>query len=254
MKQYPVALQLYSLREEIKQFGFEKVLEKVAGFGYPGVELAGFYEKQPKEIRKTLDNLGLQACSSHGAVPADDNLAQIVDAAGELGYSWHVTGFGPASLTSADDCREKAELLQAGAIALKQAGLKLAMHNHYWEFDKKFSGKYPHQILMENAPDVYAQVDTYWAAVAGVDVPRVVAAINDRVPLLHIKDGLLVRELPMTAVGDGKMDFAPIIRAADEKTLEWLIVELDSCATDMLEAVRKSICYLAANGYGRGRV
>ena len=34
---------------------------------------------------------------------------------------------------------------------------------------------------------------------------------------------------------------------------EWLIIELDECATDMMEAVRKSYRYLTTQGLARGK-
>jgi hypothetical protein len=49
----------------------------------------------------------------------------------------------------------------------------------------------------------------------------------------------------MTAVGDGVLDVPGII-AAGEGNTEWLIVELDRCASDMLTAVDKSQKYLAS--------
>jgi sugar phosphate isomerase/epimerase len=73
-----------------------------------------------------------------------------------------------------------------------------------------------------------------------------------RAPLLHIKDGPGTREQAMTAVGQGVMDWATIMKAKWEGT-EWLIVELDRCDTDMFEAVAESCRYLVGNGYGRGR-
>lgn len=253
LKKYPVAVQLYSLREEAKRIGYIKVLERVSEYGYSAVEFAGFYDKKPREIRKALDDLGLTSSSAHGAVPTNANVAQIVDAAKEIGYKWHVTGFEEKLLTGESDCRKKAELLQAGAEILKKEGLRLAYHNHWWEFDKKFNGKYPHQIIMENAPDVYAQVDTYWAAVGGANVPEITRQLKTRIPMLHVKDGPINKEQPMTAVGEGKMDWKPVMSAINENILEWLIVELDWCATDMFEAVRKSVIYLVNNGFGRAR-
>ena len=56
----------------------------------------------------------------------------------------------------------------------------------------------------------------------------------------------------MVAVGEGEMEFAPIIEAVME--LDWLIVELDRCATDMMEAVEKGYQYLASQGLGRGPI
>jgi sugar phosphate isomerase/epimerase len=86
--------------------------------------------------------------------------------------------------------------------------------------------------------------------VGGSDAAGIVRQYGKRMPLLHIKDGPLDRNLPMTAIGEGKMDWQSVIGAADESTLQWLIVELDRCATDMFEAVRKSAAYLASAGFG----
>ena len=47
----------------------------------------------------------------------------------------------------------------------------------------------------------------------------------------------------MTAVGDGKLDIPGILEASADHA-EWLIVELDNCATDMMTAVEKSYKYL----------
>jgi uncharacterized protein YbaP (TraB family) len=48
----------------------------------------------------------------------------------------------------------------------------------------------------------------------------------------------------MTAVGDGVLDYPDFIEAA-LSSAEWLIVELDRCATDMMTAVEKSYRYLS---------
>jgi hypothetical protein len=42
------------------------------------------------------------------------------------------------------------------------------------------------------------------------------------------------------------------MQAAGNHT-EWLIVELDRCATDMMTALEQSFQYLAGQGLGRGR-
>jgi len=69
--------------------------------------------------------------------------------------------------------------------------------------------------------------------------------------LLHLKDGPGNKEEPMTAVGGGIMDWPAVIGAAADTT-EWVIVELDSCATDMTEAVAESYRYLTENGLATG--
>jgi hypothetical protein len=48
------------------------------------------------------------------------------------------------------------------------------------------------------------------------------------------------------------MDIHAVIKAGEDTT-EWLIVELDSCTTDMMEAVERSYQYLVKEGLGHGR-
>jgi sugar phosphate isomerase/epimerase len=48
----------------------------------------------------------------------------------------------------------------------------------------------------------------------------------------------------MVAVGQGIMDWSAIIPAA--QAADWLIVELDRCATDILQAVEQSYRFLTA--------
>ena len=106
---------------------------------------------------------------------------------------------------------------------------------------------------MEQAPDVFSEMDTYWASNFGrVDVPALVAKHAGRLPILHLKDGPLVQGEPHTAVGGGKMDVPALVNAADPNVLQWLVVELDDCATDMMQAVRDSYEYLTGQGLAEG--
>ena len=59
-----------------------------------------------------------------------------------------------------------------------------------------------------------------------------------------------MKDMPMVAVGEGTLDFDAIAQAS---AAEWWIVELDECATDMLEAVRKSYAYLTTKGLAVGK-
>ncbi len=80
-----------------------------------------------------------------------------------------------------------------------------------------------------------------------------VSEYKARLPLLHIKDGMLEEGSHVhTAVGSGKLDMPAIIGAADPSVLEWLVVELDNCDTDMLQAVKQSYRYLVSSGLAAG--
>jgi sugar phosphate isomerase/epimerase len=120
-----------------------------------------------------------------------------------------------------------------------------ALFDPYWAFWREdFKRKW---IAVE------AQFDVYWAANFGaVDVPALIRRHPGRFPSLHVKDGPLVQEEPHVAVGAGKMDIPPLIAAAEGDVLEWNIVELDHCGTDMMQAVRDSYAYLVGEGLAKG--
>ncbi|MBC7807190.1 MAG: hypothetical protein H7145_13695, partial [Akkermansiaceae bacterium] len=58
MATIPVCLQAYTVRDDSAQ-DFYGTLKKVAGIGYFGIELAGIYNKDPKELKTVLDDNGL---------------------------------------------------------------------------------------------------------------------------------------------------------------------------------------------------
>ena len=100
-------------------------------------------------------------------------------------------------------------------------------------------------------PGIFLQVDTYWVNTGGGDSVKVIENLGERAPLIHIKDGPCDPGEPMTAVGEGKMEFAPIIDAT-QGTAEWLIVEIDRCNGSMMSAVERSYSYLTGQGLARG--
>ena len=247
----PVSIQLYTLRKEAEK-DLLGTLKEVAAAGYVGVEMAGLYGKKPAEVRKMLDDLGLVASSAHVGLPTAENLKETVETANALGYKMIITNRGPDKFKGPDGVKTVAAELQKAAELLKPHGMKFGYHNHWWEFDVE-GGRYKYDLLMEQAPDIFGELDIYWAANFGaVKVPEVVKKHRSRMPLLHVKDGPLVKDQPHMAVGAGKMDVTGCVRAADPKVLQWLVVELDSCATDMTTAARESCAWLTKQGLGKG--
>ena len=246
----PLSLQLYTLREQV-QGDFPATLRQVAEIGYQAVEFAGLHGHAPAEVAKIVQDLGLKVSSSHGSVPTAETLSQIADEAKTLGNTRLVSGFGPDDFKTLDDCKRTAAKFQAAAELAKTEGLTFGIHNHWWEFET-VDGRLVYDIVLEEAPDAFGELDIYWAAYAGQPPADVVAKHKSRLPLLHIKDGSLEKDSAMTAAGAGKVDIAGAIAAADPDVLKWLIVELDRCDTDMWEAVRQSYTYLTGKGLAAG--
>ena len=159
----------------------------------------------------------------------------------------------PSDFANADAVQRTVDKVNELTESLKASELELFLHNHWFEF-VPVNGELPYHTLQRECPDVLFEVDTYWAANFGAcDPAEEVARIKHRAPLLHIKDGPLERDKAHLAVGSGAMDIEATIAAADEDVLEWIIVELDACDTDMLKAVELSYDYLVGNRLASGR-
>ena len=237
-----IGVQLYSVRNELGK-DFRGTLEKIAAMGYDGVELAGLPAGVTSaDAVKLLASLKLKVVSAHMALPIGENKIKVIDDTKALGSSTIISGKGPGDFKTPDLLKKSCEQFNEAADAAAKAGLRFAMHNHWWEFEK-LEGRIVFDMMLELLdPRVLFEVDTYWVKTGGGDPVSVIRSLGKRAPLLHIKDGPCKQAQPMMAAGKGSMDFPPILKVANHA--EWLLVELDECATDMLDAVRDSLKYL----------
>jgi sugar phosphate isomerase/epimerase len=248
----PIALQLYSVREDLEK-DFEGTLHKIAEMGYLGVETAGFPGTTPENAKKLFDELELTVTSAHSPLPLGEDKNQILETLATVGCPHLVSAWmDPKHYQSRTTMRKLADTFNQAYEICQENGLDFSIHNHDFEF-QIVEGIPAIQILKEYLnPGIYFELDTYWIHVAGQDPVKMVPEFGPSAPLIHIKDGPAVREKPMTAVGDGVVDVPRIIKAGSEHT-EWLIVEIDRCATDMLAAVEKSYRYLFENNLAHGK-
>lgn len=248
----PISVQLYALREQSKH-NFRGVLEAIAAIGYTGVEPFALFDYSPQELKSIVEDLGMKISSSHYPWANRFDTSEVVETIQTLGLNRAAAGFGPADVQDRDSVSRTIDQINALTENLGKAGISLFLHNHWWEFEP-VDNELPYHRFYRECPDVLFEVDTYWAANFGAcDAAEEVRNVRDRAPLLHIKDGPLERDKAHVAVGSGNMDIPAIIDAADENILEWNIVELDSCDTDMLEAIRESYHYLTSEGLASGR-
>ena len=243
----PIALQLYSLREQAKE-DLAGVLKTVADIGYVGVETAGLYGHPAAEVKKMLDDVGLVACSSHAPAVNPEKTDEVIADCEALGHKDVGCGFGAKQFETEDQVKQSAEQFNQAVERLAPAGIRLHYHNHWWEYDAPNKG----ELLLELCPKVCPQFDIYWVATGGADPAKLIEKYADRSILIHVKDGPCVQEEAMTAVGKGKVDVKAALAAAEKAAAEWYIVELDRCDTDMVEAVRGSYAYLIDSGLAKG--
>ena len=227
--------------------------KKIAGMGYLGVETAGFgYAPSVAAAKAKFDELGLTVVGAHSGLPLGEQKNQVLETMAALGSDKLIcAGTGRELFGSLDAIKERADTFNEVNAIAKGVGLTFGLHNHWWEY-AKVDGRIVYDILLEDLDDdIFFEIDTYWVQAAGLDAAAEVAKLNERAPLLHIKDGSTKHEDAMLAVGSGVMDFHKVIPAGS--CAEWLIVELDRCDSDMMTAVAESIKYLTQEGLGRAR-
>jgi sugar phosphate isomerase/epimerase len=222
------------------------VLRSVRSLGYGAVEPYDVMT-DPERLRADLDEAGLAVCAVHAKALGEDADA-LLDGARTVGAGTVIVPWAPPGrFADAESIGALAREVNDGAARAADLGLRFGYHNHWFELESDVGGVTGLEVLAHALdPGVILEVDTYWAAVGGQDVPALLRRLGDKVRYLHVKDGPGTRDDPMTAVGAGRMPVAEILAAAP--SAEWHVVELDRCATDMLTAVGDSLAWLAANG------
>ncbi|MFC4031978.1 sugar phosphate isomerase/epimerase family protein [Streptomyces polygonati] len=240
----PLSIQLYTLRDQIAA-DRDGSLARLAEIGYRSVE-AYDPTADPAGFRRTADALGISVSSTHAYALFSKDAGQVFDAVAEIGTDLAIIPGGIAhdEFTTPDGLRRTADLLNGFADRAAERGIRIGYHNHWWELEPRFEDRTALEVLAGLLdPRVFLEVDTYWAQVGGADVPALLRALGDRVLALHVKDGPGVKDEPHTAVGKGAIDVPSILAAAPDALR---IVELDSCATDVFDAVAESHAYLTA--------
>lgn len=245
-----IGLQLYTVRSLMSQDP-AALFDAVAAIGYREVEFAGYFGHAPSALRGWLDNAGLAAPAAH--VGADDlagpGLDSALEAASALGHRWLVLPWIPENQRTEDGYRSVAAMLNAAGAQAQEAGVRVAYHNHAFEFEP-VAGSAPDgpsgfDVLLDTLDPSLAQIeiDFHWAVVGGADPVRLLDEHPGRFALCHLKD--IDAQGRMTDVGEGIIDWAAIFARADQAGIRGYFVEHDA-PPDPMASVEASFRYLSA--------
>lgn len=251
----PVALQLYSVRDECAK-DFDAALSQVAAMGFAGVEFAGYYhyEGKPAELRKRLDALNLKVAGTHvrTAVFADDVIQRTIDFHQAIGCRFLVVPGDPA-FTDPEGSRALAETFNRVAARLKPLGMACGFHNHQGEF-ATHEGKTWWDLFAERTtPDVILQQDCGWTATAGLDPVELIKKHPGRTRSTHFKPVVLPKDAQTRKpfLGEDSVDWAAVHAACRSVGgTEWVIVEQETypdgrspmdCTRQSLAGLRKIV-------------
>lgn len=242
-----MALQMYTLRNYTEN-DMTGMLKKAAAMGYDGVELAGWGNSSPQEIRHVCDGEGIKVISEH--VPMNlltDQLDMVLDMAAVMGHSQVVCPYFVIGETY-DEVKKTASILEGIGKKASEKGVNLAYHNHAHEM-VKINGEHALDILYNSVSPDYlkTQIDVHWVSRAGYNPVEYITKYAGRYFTIHLKDMIIKEEGPFFAeVGEGLINMAGCVEAGIKGGVEWFIVEQDQCDRDTIESAALSAKNLSA--------
>lgn len=253
-----IGLQLYSLRDLVKDQGIQTTLETVSKMGYKNLELAGYndgkmYGLAPSELKKMVSDLGMKVTSSHvGQAYNKEKEAEVmgwwdqaIDAHNELGVKYMIQPWMPVNdQTTLDDLKTYCDYFNTVGYKTAAASMAFGYHNHDFEF-KNVEGQRIYDYLLNNTSKnhVFFQMDVYWVAQGGADPVEYMQKYADQMKVLHIKDE--------KEIGRSKqMDYQPIFDQMYANNIKDYYVEVERYSeNDPVASVTESFNFLNDANY-----
>jgi sugar phosphate isomerase/epimerase len=211
------------------------------------VEFAGFGNIPVRDLRTTLDALGLRALGAHVQYGTfASGVQDLCDDLRVLGCEYAIVPSIPQEMRADPRTVQQlpVQLEQWGAVC-RAAGLRFAYHNHAYEFDVLGSGgETLFDALLGTDPAlVDLELDVFWAAYAGRDALNIIREHGNRIALLHLKDIAADQKPQDVPVGRGSLDWDAILAAGKDANVRWFVVEQDN-PRDPLDDITQSLRYL----------
>jgi len=239
-----VGVQLYTLRDFTKTAKeTAETLRKVKEMGYNYVQVSAVDEpKDVKELKKLLDDNGLIAVSTHTGYEAIvKETDKVIEEHKILGCEAIVCPGLPMELHNKEGYIKVGRDFSKVIGKIKENGLILAYHNHGIEFER-YEGKIGLEILMENCPELEAEIDTYWVQYGGGDPAYWIERFKNRVSEIHLKDmGIIKNKQVMPPIGEGNLNWERITEACNKAKVKYCLVEMDTPTIEPFEALRVSL-------------
>jgi sugar phosphate isomerase/epimerase len=248
-----IGLQLYSLREMVKDEGIQKVLETVAKMGYKNLETASYndgkvYGLAPAEFNKIVTDLGLKCTSAHlGQSYTKETETEVmawwdkaIDTHNEIGVKYLVQpSINVTANTTLDDLKIFCDYFTSVGYKTAAASIAFGYHNHDFEF-RKIDDQLIYDYLLDNVSKnhVFFELDVYWCIVGGGDPVAYLRERPSQFKTIHIKDE---KEIGAS----GEIDFQPIFEQMKANNVkDWYVEVEEYTNNDPVASVQESFDFL----------
>ncbi|TDO19706.1 sugar phosphate isomerase/epimerase family protein [Pedobacter duraquae] len=263
-KKQQIGIQLFTLREQLLK-DVQGTIAQVARIGYQQVETfygyAGtnaakeFWGLDAKAFKSLLDANHLSSPAGHynTTVFLSDGTEEVlkaqIETAAIVGQKYFIIPALPTNIRQAgtlDDYKKMAVRFNRAAELCKAHGLKLAYHNHNFEFNDQGNGATGYQVLLKETDPamVSFELDLFWAVNAGLNPVQMFKENPGRFKMWHVKDMDKADKKVYTEVGTGSIDFKSIFANAKLSGMEYLFIEQDVIKIDPYQSITQSIDYV----------
>jgi len=248
-KKIPIGLQLYSVRKETAK-DMAGTIAKVAKMGYSGVEFAGFFKHEAKDVRKMLDDNGIVCCGSHTQYKLleDDKFDETMEYLKTIGCPYVIIPWLPEKMrNTTDEMKKTAEFFNKLVEKVKPyKGMEVGYHAHGYDFTK-IDGKTIWDGIFENtSKDFVMQLDVGNCLAGGGNPYEVFKKYPGQMKTVHLKEYGGEEGAP---VGEGEVDWKQIFKLCNTVGgTKWGVVEHEKSKTPMI-AVEKCLENLRKMGY-----
>ncbi len=246
-RKIPVGLELYSVRDQLKQDLMGTVVA-VAKMGYEGVEFyAPYFDWTPgyaKQVRKVLDDSGIRCFSTHNGAKSftDENLPHAIEINQIIGSKFIImASAGPVQ--GIDGWKQVAGTLTTTSGKIKPLGLRTGFHNHNAEF-VPIDGKRPMDVLAAGTPkDVVLQLDAGACLEAGSDPIAWINANPGRIVSMHCKDWSPdAAKGYRVLLGEGAVPWKKLLQSAEKSGgIEYYLVEQEGSDFPPMETAARCL-------------
>ena len=242
-----VGVQMFTLRRWTQTIGeLREALARVKEIGYDTIQASAFGPIPVEEVAKSVADAGLTVSATH--TPWPRLLAELDDVIAEHQVlECHHTAVGmipPDTYLTLAGLNQFVEEARSIVDKLGASEITFSYHHHHHEF-QHFQGKPWLQHLVDASLDFELgfEIDTHWVVAGGADPVQWIQQVGHRMPLLHLKDFRLSadNERQFAAIGQGNMNWGPILDAAEAEPIDYYFVEQDRCyGEDPFECLKQS--------------